>query len=551
MKLVTAARMREIEKKAEKEYGIPSILLMENAAVKITEHCVRVLSEINNPRVLIACGSGNNGGDGFAVARYLHVKGIDVRIILIGDTESVKGDAEVNLKIIKKLNIPADILKTGEKASLCANSLQKYDLIIDAIFGTGLSRNIEGGAKQLIETLNKNAKYVISVDIPSGVHSDTGRIMGCAVKANETITLGYAKTGLYLYPGAEYTGKISIEDIGIPPQIQIQAIEKNEMNKIENEAFTANIFAEDDILNILPLRKKRSNKGDFGKVTVFAGSDEMPGAAALACSAAYMTGCGLVRACVTAHTSDVIHKWQREVVTCNVIEKNGMYCKESLMNFSANKNKSVKNLTEEINSSNVIVLGPGIGRSAGVTEFILEFLDTVKVPVIIDADALFAISENVNILKTLKAPCVITPHPGEMSRLTSLSVPEILDDIAGTALNFAKEFNVITLLKDAHTVIASPDGEININITGNNALSKAGTGDALSGIIAGFASQICGKSMERNNKELIKNIFNACILGAYFHGIAAEAACLEKSIYSVTASDVINKIPVVMMNKKI
>ena len=509
--------MREIEKTAIEEFGIPSILLMENAAIRVTEHCIKFLSEVKNPGVLAFCGPGNNGGDGFAVARHLFLKGIDVKVIYIGDVNNAKGDAAVNLSIIQKLKIPADIMPLSSFPALpdlCGLNINKYDLVVDALLGTGLTRNAEGNIRQLIEEINRCSKYVISVDIPSGIHSDTGRIMGCAVKANETITFGYAKPGLFLFPGAEYAGKIHIEDIGIPHSI------------IENKKVNTNILTETEAINLLPVRKKRSNKGDFGKVLVFAGSNEMPGAAALACSAAYMTGCGLVRACVVPNVAKVIHKWQREVVTCNTAEKNGMYCK-----------KSLDNLADDINRASAIVLGPGIGRSDDVTEFVFELLKMAKVPVALDADALFAVSENMNILKTLNAPCAVTPHPGEMSRLTSLSVAEILDDTIGTASNFADEYNVVTVLKDAHTIIANPGGGININTTGNNSMSKAGTGDVLAGMIAGFTAQ----GMD---------VFSAGILGTFFHGKAGEAACYGKSNYSVTASDIISQIPVVMINKK-
>jgi len=479
MKTVTSAQMREIERIAIEELGTPSTALMENAAIQVTKHCLRYLKNIDNAKVLIFCGPGNNGGDGLVVSRQLQCKGIETKVINFKDT-------------IKQSDIEA------------------CDLIVDALLGTGISRDVDTNVKQLIEAINNSKKYVISVDIPSGVHSDTGRIMGCAVKADETITFGFAKTGLYLYPGAQHTGKIYIEDISIP-KILIDRVNTKTEILTETEAF-----------DLLPVRRERTNKGSFGKVFVFAGSKEMPGAAALACSAAYMTGAGLVCACVVSDVASVIHHWQREVVTRILPDKNGMYCKESF-----------DYIKEEIDKAGVIVIGPGIGRSADVSEFVFELLKTAKTPMILDADALFAISENIDILKTLKAPCVITPHPGEMSRLTGLQVNKILEDTAGTALNFASENNVVTLLKDAHTIIASPDGRHNINITGNNSLSKAGTGDVLTGMIAGFIAQG-------------NDVYNASVLGAYFHGKAAEESCLTKSNYGVMASDLINQLPVVM-----
>jgi len=529
MKLVTADQMRKLEQIAAEELGIPSILLMENAALGIAGHCLNYLKKFDNPKVLVICGSGNNGGDGLALARHLHVKGVETKVVFIGagsmsepqPSQPKAGagshDATVNLEIIKKLNIPIEYINTSGTGDYNLN-LEKFNLVVDAIFGTGLKRDIEDGAKLIIEEINRYAKYIISADMPSGVHSDTGKIMGCAVKANETVTFGFPKKGLYLFPGAGYTGIIRIEDISVPRSL---------INRIDAKT---NILTESEIViakqrgEFFPVRKRRSNKGDFGKVLIFAGSEGMPGAAALACSAAYMTGCGLVCACVTQNTAVVIHHWQREVVTRIVPEKNGMYFKGSLAD-----------LNEDIKNADVIAIGPGIGRSKDVSMFVYEVIRNAEIPLVLDADALFAVSENINILKELKAPCIITPHPGEMSRLINLSVPEILEDTAAAASGFSKKFNVVTLLKDAHTVIANPNGEININITGNNALSKAGTGDVLTGMIASFIAQG-------------KNVFDAGVLGAYFHGKSCEYACKNKPNCSVTASDIIENIPLSMDN---
>jgi NAD(P)H-hydrate epimerase len=267
---------------------------------------------------------------------------------------------------------------------------------------------------------------------------------------------------------------------------------------------------------------------------VFAGSNEMPGAAALASSAAYTVGGGLVCACVLQSVASVIHHWQREVVTRIVPDKNGLYFKKSI--------EAVKN---EINQAAVIVLGPGIGRDPCVTEFVQELICKARVPMVLDADALFAVSQNVSILKNLKSQCVITPHPGEMSRLASawkqkeFTIPDILNNTIDTAVSFSKEFNVVTLLKDARTIIARPDGNFYINTTGSDALSKAGTGDVLTGMIAGFIAQ----SPLQNGSA---DVFTASILGAFFHGKSGEAASLSKSRYGVTASELLEYIPSVI-----
>jgi len=245
----------------------------------------------------------------------------------------------------------------------------------------------------------------------------------------------------------------------------------------------------------------------------------MPGAASLASSAAYVVGGGLVRACVLDDVAQVIFRWQREVTARIIPGKNGMYCKDS-----------VKAVADELNKSNVILIGPGLGRSLDVTEFVREVIFLARTPLVMDADALFAVSQDLNILKEIKTPCVITPHPGEMSRLTGASVQDILDNTADTAYRFSKEYNIVTLLKDTHTVIAHPKENFYINTTGNNALAKAGTGDVLAGMIAGFIAQG-------------SDVFAASALSAYIHGKAGEAASLDLSTYSVSASDLLKYIP--------
>ncbi|MDR0503811.1 MAG: NAD(P)H-hydrate epimerase, partial [Treponema sp.] len=300
MKLVTGKQMREIEQIAINELGIPSILLMENASIRLADHCLRFIQSIKKS-VLIAAGPGNNGGDGLALARLLHAKGAEVKIIFAGDMNRVKGDAAVNLSIVKNLGIPIEQF-VKEKTTLLDNIpeiktiIETSVLTVDALLGTGLDRNTEGKTRELIEAINRYANYVISADIPSGVHSDTGKIMGCAVRADETVTFGFPKIGLYAFPGAEYAGKIHIEDIAIPARL---------IDRIDAKA---EILTGDEAQKMLPARdncqhpgsrvmrhqgKQRTNKGSFGRIAVFAGSNEMPGAAALTCGAAYKAGGGL------------------------------------------------------------------------------------------------------------------------------------------------------------------------------------------------------------------------------------------------------------------
>jgi NAD(P)H-hydrate epimerase len=348
------------------------------------------------------------------------------------------------------------------------------------------------------------------VDIPSGVNSDTGLVCGTAVKADLTLTFSYPKIGIMLYPGAEYAGTIRIADISIPISPSVQA------------GIIHTTLADGEIPELLPPRKARSNKGTFGHVLGFAGSAGMPGAAIMSASAAYRTGAGYVCACTTPSVAKILQHGAHEVVTRIVPDHNGALCPESLTAVE-----------DELERATVVYVGPGLSRGKEVSSFVFALLEAVKVPIVIDADALNAISEDITVLKKLHAPCVITPHPGEMSRLTGLSVDEILAGTIETASAFAREFNVVTVLKDARTIVANPNGHSYINNSGTSALAKAGTGDVLTGIITGFIAQ----GMD---------VYEAAALGVYIHGKAGENAEKTLSQYGVTATDVLEHIPRVL-----
>jgi len=511
--------MRKIEEVAINEFGIPSLLLMENAAAGIAKHCLNALEGKSRPSVAILCGTGNNGGDGFALARLLHGQNIETTVILAGPANALKGgparDAALYMGIVKKLGVPIlEFSQAGEEATRAC--IAQSDLAVDALLGTGLDRDVRGDFLRLIEIINKYAKLVISVDIPSGVNSENGRVMGCAVKAALTVTLGCAKTGLYAYPGAAYAGAVRIDGITLPPAL---------LSAAGGSDGGGAVITDSDARLMLPPRPSRANKGSFGKVLLLAGSDEMPGAAALSASAAYAAGGGLVVACVLPRVASVINCTQREVITRLTGGEGGEFCKGDMAAVE-----------KEMNGADVILAGPGIGRGAGAAGFVSALVavcQSRQVPLVLDADALFALAGSPDVLRGVKAPCVVTPHPGEMGRLAGLSIKEILDCPLEVALGFSRKYNVVTLLKDAHTVIAGPGGGFFINTSGNNALSKAGTGDVLAGLVAGFIAQ----GMD---------VLDASALGAYIHGKAGEAAALERSRYGVNAGDLLEYAPRVL-----
>jgi NAD(P)H-hydrate epimerase len=481
MYAVTAAQMRGIEQKYITELGIPSLLLMENAAVQAARHVYETAKP--GSRIAVVCGPGNNGGDGYAIARQLFTRGLDVCAVAVASP--VTPDAVTNLEILRRLGVPILPFLT-----------QPYDVVVDALFGTGLAKTPEGVYAEAIQAINRFGGRVLSVDIPSGFCSDTGAMPGgAAVHAHTTVTFGFAKVGLYLYPCAAHCGEIFTEGISIPtawPE------EYSPWLKVNTEA---------DIKALLPPRRAVSNKGDYGRVCVVAGCPAMPGAAVLACAAAYRTGAGLVDACVHEETARALHARLPEAVT-----------------------SPRDRLAQSLEAADVILLGPGLGREACGREAVRLVMAQARRPLVIDADGLNILAADTGLLRALTVPCVITPHPAEMARLTGQRVENILRNPVKAARDFAAGHNVHVLLKGARTVIAAPGGNAYINATGSAALAKAGTGDVLAGIITGLAAQ--GLS-----------VFDAAAAGAYLHGKAGEAAGEALSPYGVLAAEVADFLP--------
>ncbi len=496
MKVANAEKIRRADKITIEGYGLPGIVLMENASRGVAEVCFEELKGINDPKVLVVAGKGNNGGDGYAAARLLKNKGVKCEIVVLGDLKEIKGDAKVNLDVAKKIGIPItnDITDIEEK-------IKNADIVLDAIFGTGFSGSARQPQADVIEKINKFAKKIVSVDIPSGVNADNGHTEGSCIMADITVTFALPKLGNILYPGAENTGRLEIIDISIPSQV------------IDTLRIDTNYLTEDEAKKLLPKRKPRSNKGTFGKLLVVAGSEKMPGAAFLAGKAAYRAGVGLVYSGIVYHRRKVFQMLLPEAICLPMDDYEGCVYRES---YEA--------IEENIGNMSAIAVGPGLGSGKYVKDFVEKLLSEAKCTVVIDADGLNAISKNPDVLrKTAKTP-VITPHPGEMSRLTGLSIGEILADPVETARKFAINYNVIVVLKDARTIIAAPNGSVHINVTGNNAMAKGGSGDVLTGIISAFVAE----GMEP---------YHAAVLGVYVHGKAGDMAAKDLGHFGVLARD--------------
>lgn len=505
MKIVTSEQMKAIEALAMEKLSINSIVLMENAAIGAAKHCINYLKSFEKPKALVFCGKGNNGGDGFAIARQLFNRNIDVKIILFGDIEKATKDCYSNYVIAKNMSIPI-ISFSEEKAEHISNLIEKADLCVDALIGTGLKKALYPELDFLVDLINQKSKYTIAVDIPTGVNSDNGAVLSKAIKANETVTFHLKKVGHFLGNGSMLRGNIHAEQIGI----------NYSDDYICNPSY--NVLTKNDAKMLLPKREPNANKGSFGKAYIITGSANMTGAGFFNCNASYSAGSGIVKLFSVKECCDVVRNLLPEALTHSLKGKNGYL---SPADFSEIK--------EEINKGSVIAIGSGLGKNKDTKNFLKELLTFSTKPLILDADALNIISENKELLKLIKTDCIITPHIGEMARLTGLDKKEIINNIVEVALDFSKKYNVITVLKDYRTVIADKSGNVYINTTGSAAMAKGGSGDCLVGSISAFVAQ--GLSP-----------FDAAVLGCYVNGLAGELAEEKVGSFSVKARDIIDNI---------
>uniref|UniRef100_A0A7C4YGF8 Bifunctional NAD(P)H-hydrate repair enzyme n=1 Tax=candidate division WOR-3 bacterium TaxID=2052148 RepID=A0A7C4YGF8_UNCW3 len=499
MKVLSVQESREIDRYVIEEIGIPGIVLMENAGLSVFEMIREYFETDKLKKVLIVAGKGNNGGDGFVVARHFFNEGCKVSLILLCDKEDLKGDALTEFKIIQKLGIDYIRFKKMEELN---KEIESSDIIVDAIFGTGFKGKPDNEIKEIIKAINESGKPVFSIDIPSCVDGDNGNVEDVAVKAIATCTMGFIKKGLLFYPGREYAGEIYIGDIGIPEK----CIEKF---NIKTELIDYEI-----VKNALPQRKQYSHKGTYGKVIVFAGSPGLTGAATLTSISALKSGSGLVYLATPLSLNHIYEEKLTEVVKIPVKDEEGYYVYSD-------------KIDEILNDMDVVILGPGIGRREIVQEFVRELIKKDK-PFVIDADGINNLT--LKELEYARGKWILTPHPGEFSRLTGISIKEIEKNRIEIANEFSKKYNLYLVLKGVPTVISTPDGRTFINSSGNSGLSSGGSGDVLTGMIGGFLAQ--GAKFE-----------DAAICGVYLHGLAADIAIEENETeYSLTASSLIDYI---------
>lgn len=495
--LVTAKQMKAIDAYTIQTIGVPSMVLMERAALCVADEAAAAAESMagGKPVIWAVCGTGNNGADGAAAARMLWLRGFCVSVFVVGNPEKGTEEFKAQISIARRIGVPVRPWTDGADGD-CG-------LLIDAVFGVGLDRVIEGDYKACMEMLlHKRILYTVAVDVPSGIHGDTGAVMGIALKADVTVTFGWEKTGAALYPGREYAGRVKVCEIGFPKSAL--ETEKN------SYAFT---YGPEDLAQI-PGRPAYSNKGTFGKVLIAAGSRNMCGAAYLSALAAYRTGAGLVKLLTVEDNRQVLQQLLPEAIIVSYTPDQLVQGREEFKGM----------IEEQMHWADVVVLGPGLGCGSYVEYLVEDILTSAFVPVIIDADGLNAIAGHPYLTQYYTENIIITPHPGEMARLTGESVGRIQENLAGAALEYAGRYGITCVLKDAATAVAGKDGALYINSSGNSAMAKAGSGDVLTGIIAGLAA--IGMEEEK-----------AAMMGVYIHGRAGDAASEKTGSHSLLASE--------------
>ena len=515
MKVVTAEQMQELDRKAIEAYRIPGIVLMENAGRGASEAIFKAFPDIQGRKIAVVAGKGNNGGDGFVIARHLQNQGIAVKVFLMTDPKALRGDAETNFHIFDRMKgevIPVPSLKEYQKVK---KDLEKFDLLIDGIFGTGLDAEIRGYYREVIDHLNTLRMPIVAIDIPSGLDANTGKPLGTAIRASLTITFGLPKVGHLISPGLDYVGDLKIIDIGIPRGL------------VEGEKIQTHLLEYEEIRRPLSTpRRPDTHKGDYGHLLVIAGSVGKTGAAAMVCEAALRMGAGLVTLAIPKSLNAIMEVKLTEVMTEPLPETP----KQTLSLRAFN---SILRLCEK---KSAVIIGPGSGTFKETQSLILKLVKTLSLPIILDADGLTALATQPKILPATNRSLILTPHPGEMARLIGSSPKEIQADRIGMSRNFSQSNHVHLILKGHRTLIATPQGEIFINPTGNPGMASGGTGDVLTGMIGGLISQGFGT-------------LPSLQMSVYLHGWAGDEVAREKGEKSLAATDLIDKIPALLQGK--
>jgi NAD(P)H-hydrate epimerase len=508
MKLVSADEMREIDRRTIEEIGIPGVVLMENAGQGAADRLCRAFASLHPGPVLVLAGKGNNGGDGYVIARYLLNRGWRVRTIATAAPEAIGGDAGIHLQALRRCGAEVTFASDSKALGAALEGHRDIALIVDALLGTGLASEVRGLYAEAVDWINDAPAPVVAVDIPSGIDATTGAILGRAVRADLTVTFALAKIGHANHPGAALTGQLEIVDIGIPTAL----LEPAGADHVLVDAAAA--------VQLLPPRQATGHKGTFGHLLVVAGSVGKTGAAAMTAEGGLRAGSGLVTVACPAAVQEVLAIKLTEAMTASLPGVEGALSLQAL--------GEIESLLE---GKNALALGPGLGQTEEVRNLVRRLVGGCPAPLVLDADGLNAIAERPDVLLERSGEAaVLTPHPGEMARLTGKTVAAIEADRIGAAREFARRYQVVLLLKGARTVIALPDGRVRINGSGNPGLASGGMGDVLTGMIGAFLAQGLPPG-------------DAAILGAYLHGRAADRLLERLGDAGMIASDLLREVP--------
>ena len=504
MRVLNAAQMRDADRQTIEEIGIPSMVLMENAGRQVVAALEAAYDDLADKSVAVLCGPGNNGGDGFVVARTLHQRAVDVSVFVIATMAGIKGDARLNLEILGRLGLTVVEISDAQSWDLHFSEISQCDLIVDAIFGTGLKSPLAGMMETVAADVNASGIPVIAIDLPTGLSADHAEPIGDCIRAGMTVTLAAPKVPLVLPPGEAQAGNIVVADIGIPSEV-IDNLAGPRLELLTREAMR----------EILQPRESDSHKGDYGHVLIVAGSRGKSGAAHLAAVGALRSGAGLVSVAAPSSTQPIIAGMGAEYMTVPLDEtpegQVAASALETILDFE----------------QDVIAAGPGLGTGPSVTVFVHDLLERSEAPLVLDADALNVLASDPDRLQNSEEgarPIVITPHPGEMARLANTSVDEVQANRLDVARDFAVQHHIYVVLKGYRTLIATPDGKVFINPLGNPGMATGGTGDVLAGVIAAWLAQLLDAEA-------------ACKIGVYLHALAGDLTEADEGEVGMTAGD--------------
>ena len=505
--LATADEVRRADRRAIEELGVPGVVLMENAGRGAADLIERVFGPARGRRVAVVAGKGNNGGDGFVVARHLAGRGATVDVWLVAAAADVRGDALVNLEALRRVGV--GVTEVGVRGGIDAlgRSLRGADVVVDALLGTGASGVPSGLVADAIRAINESGRPVSSLDLPSGLLADGGPVPEPTVRADLTVTFGLAKPGLYLLPGALHAGRVEVADLGVPREWLARGLR---LGLVEAE----------DVRAALPPRPIDAHKGRHGHLLVVAGSIGKTGAAVLACRGALRAGTGLVTCAVPVSQQPVVAAHLAEAMTEPIAET-------AAQTLSA---KALDRILELAARMDAVAVGPGVGREPETQGALRELVRTAEQPMVVDADALTALVGHLALVREARAPRLLTPHPGEAARLLDTTVAAVQADRLGSTRALAEATGAVVALKGARTVVAAPSGETTLNPTGNPGLATGGTGDVLTGIAGGFLAQGLAA-------------LPALQAAVYLHGLAGDLAARARGGVGLLAGDVAEALP--------